>query len=167
MRKGHCLINCTGNCHIRRVVEGLLLSGLRGSPSLELLVLKVNHGQHVAYCKTERVIQIRGKSGWLVQVRIHFGLRFACDWFPLPHKSAAPAAPEFSISGKMDLYWTLATKGDNLPEQIAFAISAELLTNGAPKPCCTLPVWFRVVCGLLKYTFVNSPQAHSHQPSVL
>lgn len=152
MRKGHCLINCTGDCHVRWVVEGLL-SGLPGLPSLELLVLKVSHGQHVVYCKTERVIQIRGNSGWLVRARKHFGLQFACDWFPLPHKSAAPAVPEFSISGKTDLYWTLATKGDNLPEQIAFAISVELLTSGAPKPCCTLPVWFTVLCGLLRDNF--------------
>ena len=172
MRKGHCLINCTGDCHIRWRAEGVLLSGLPGTPSLKLLVLKVSHGQHAVVSpivchKIGRVMQIRGNSAGLVQARKHFQSQFGCDWFPLPHKSAAPAVPEFSISGEMDLHRTLPTKGDNLTEQIAFATSVELLINRAPKPCLTLPVWFTVVHGLLRNTFVNSPQAHSYQTSVL
>lgn len=127
------------------MVEGLLLSGLPGTPSLELQVSKVSHGQHAVVSpkvcrKVGRVIWIRGNSAAPLQARKHFGLQFGCDWFPLPHKSAAPAAPEFSISGEMDWHRTLPTKGNNLTEQIAFATSVELLTNGASKLCHTLLV---------------------------
>lgn len=142
------------------------------TPSLKLLVSKVSHGQHegvnaIICHKLGRVIKIRWNSAGLAQVRRHFGLQFGCDWFPLPHKSAALAVLPFSVSREMDLHFTLLTKGDNLTKQIAFASSVELLTNRTPKPSPTLPAWFIVVRGLLRNTFVNSPQTHSHQPFVL
>jgi len=88
---------------------------------------------------------LSGRAGSLTKRKVSwyrkdFGLQFRCDCFPLPHKPAAPAVPEFSISGGMDLHCTLPRKGDNLAEQIAFATPVELLSNRASKTCHTLLV---------------------------